>query len=452
MARFGKEPGERGSLIPQLSRRGVVVGYFEPTDPPGAGASAAGVGTTGIKLVEVDPQKGQLVMHPLDTRSWSDAFLAPKYSSIKTIVLPVDLDEDEDVDLFHILEELPPGFTKDYEYGLGLAQDCDVIIDLIEESTACSRIQFTRSGDTAVAGDDSLISFAAFEELRRELRRIKNQGDAAIRRVKQIYTHNALAPVLGVKPRQLALGHLPTSQWMTKVAAGEKPLSDREADELLRATTASARELAWQVPASMVRLQRDVELVNLERLTHSFQQALGNRHDEPWWQQFFEENLFALQLLFGGPTAFVDAQVPIGEGGNQLKGKKIADYLFKHSMTNNASLVEIKTPATKLLKATPYRVGVYGVRSQIGEAVTQVLDQALHLTRHEDPTKARIGDSWTSDAPRCFVLVGLLSELDDDAKRRSFELYREHLAGVRVVTYDEVLEQLRSLRDCLASD
>ena len=85
--------------------------------------------------------------------------------------------------------------------------------------------------------------------------------------------------------------------------------------------------------------------------------------------------------------------------------------------------------------------------------MTQVLDQALHLGHSEAATKKRTGDgSWSISAPRCFVVVGRASELDTDDKRKSFELYREHLAGVRIVTYDEILEQLKILREFLAAE
>jgi hypothetical protein len=43
------------------------------------------------------------------------------------------------------------------------------------------------------------------------------------------------------------------------------------------------------------------------------------------------------------------------------------------------------------MKRRPYREGVYGVQSEISEAVTQVLDHALQLIRHETDTKARTG-------------------------------------------------------------
>jgi hypothetical protein len=433
------------------NRRGLIQAFFVPKESPAPGTEAAIRLEAGVKLFEANPSTGRLTIYPTDTRPWSDEFLGPKYAKITTIVLPANGDPDWDVT--EILEGLPSGFTKDYEYGLGFAQECEVIIELVEDTTDCSAVQFVAAGDPEVAGRTFRISFARFDALRADLARIKNRGDLGIRRVKETHVHNNLAEVLGLEPRQLSLGRLPTSKWMTKVAAGEVPLNGDEQDGLLVATTASAAQIASQEPAKMARLQRDIEVVNLAQLITSYAKALDGGHNEAWWQQFFEENVFALQLLFGGPTVFIDAQVPIGEGNNSVKGKKIADYLLKNAMTNNASLVEIKKPSTKLMRARPYREGVYGVKPEVSEAVTQVLDQALHLTRHEADTKVRIGDSsWVSNAPRCFVVAGRLSELDTDDKKKSFDLYREHLSGVRIVTYDEILEQLKTLRGFLASE
>jgi hypothetical protein len=111
--------------------------------------------------------------------------------------------------------------------------------------------------------------------------------------------------------------------------------------------------------------------------------------------------------------------------------------------------VEIKKPTTRLMKRRPYREGVYGVQSEISEAVTQVLDHALQLIRHETDTKARTGEgSWVSNAQRCFVVAGRASELETPDKAKSFDLYREHLSGVHLVTYDEILGQLKTLRRC----
>lgn len=444
-------PGDRGTLQTRTTRRGLLQGLFIPKEAPPAGTEAARRLADGVKLVEVDPAKGELRIFPTDTRSWDRNFLGSKYSKITKITVPIDVDRD--ADLTDVLEDLPAGLTKDYEYGLGLAQECDPIVDLIEETTDCTTIELVTSGEPAIRGTVFRLSISRLDALRAELTRIKNRGDNGIRRVKETFVHNDLAPVLDLDPKKVSLGRHADSKWITRVAAGEEPLSDEEQDVLLSATASSARTIAATNPEKLVRLQRDIELVNLDQLINAYGDALGAGHNEDWWQRFFEENVFVLQLLFGGPTVFIDSQLPIGEGDNSAKGKKIADYLLKNSMTNNASLVEIKKPSTQLMRKRPYREGVYGVHSEISQAVTQVLDQALQLTRHEADTKTRTPDSsWATSSPRCFVLAGSATELETDDKRKSFELYREHMSGVGLVTYDEIFEQLKLLRDYLATD
>ena len=453
LARFGMEPGERGSLNVRHASDGGVQGFFVPRASADGDAEAKPGQSTaaGVKIIEIFPAASELRIYPTNTRPWHPDHLGPKYSQIRTLTLPSHLDDE--VDLVDALEGLPAGFTKDYEYGLGLAQECDPIIDLIEAHTKCDTLALDPSAETTVDGSTFRMSLARFEALRAELTRIKSRGNGAIRRVRHAFVHNELAEVLGLDEARYSEGRHPTSRWITQVTAGAEPLSDFEQEALLAATRASAAQIAATNPDRLVRLQRDIELVNLEQLISAYGDALWARHNERWWQQFFEENVFALQLLFGGPSVFVDSQVPIGEGGNSAKGKKIADYLFRNATTNNAALVEIKKPSTQLMSKTPYREGVYGVHSEISKSVTQVLDQALQLTRHEGDTQARTpGKSWVSSAPRCFVVAGMASELDTPDKKKSFELFREHLSGVRLVTFDEVHGQLELLRDFLSAD
>ncbi|MBO0924358.1 DUF4263 domain-containing protein [Cellulomonas sp. zg-ZUI199] len=369
------------------------------------------------------------------------------------MTLPSDVD-DEYWDVRDVLENLPSGFTKDVEYGLGFAHEYDWLVRLIEEHTTCIEMRFVDGGQPpAVDGETITLGLAWFGALVAELRRIKSRGDHASLRVRRAYGHNQLAEHLRVEPVRYAYGRHVDSRFIAGAALDREEVTAEVAASLVEAVSTHAAEAARVAPARMVALQRDVELANLDHLIEAYRVALDARHPEQWWQTFFEENVFALQLLFGGPTVFVDAQVAIGQGDNRPKGKKIADYLFQNSMTNNAALVEIKKPSTKLLKRRPYRAGIYGVQSEIGEALTQVLDQALQLTRHEFATKSRTSRvSWATSAPRCFVVAGRASELDSDDKKKSFDLYREHLSGVQLVTYDEILEQLKNLRDFLATD
>lgn len=55
-------------------------------------------------------------------------------------------------------------------------------------------------------------------------------------------------------------------------------------------------------------------------------------------------------------------------------------------------------------------------------------------------------------APRCFVLAGLTTQLDTAEMKRSFELYRQGVANVTIIAFDELLGQIEHLRDYLRGD
>jgi hypothetical protein len=71
-------------------------------------------------LLNINVTKDYIEIHPINTLATSDDFLKPKYSSLKTIVLEgFDENFPESVEeVKHLLEELPSGFVKDFDYGL----------------------------------------------------------------------------------------------------------------------------------------------------------------------------------------------------------------------------------------------------------------------------------------------------------------------------------------------
>ena len=132
-----------------------------------------------VRLLEIDNKNGHLTIMPINTRGGRSGFLKPKYTQIKRITLadgkPVisvseddssssreyfrsltfgstkpinkNLAEEEIVDapaseneIIEILESLPPTFTKNYDYGLGLAKPYRFIIDAVEEHSNCTQI------------------------------------------------------------------------------------------------------------------------------------------------------------------------------------------------------------------------------------------------------------------------------------------------------------------------
>ena len=129
--------------------------------------------------------------------------------------------------------------------------------------------------------------------------------------------------------------------------------------------------------------------------------------------------------------------------------------MVKNPLTQNVALVEIKKSHTSLVgsvyRSHRHHIGeVWPPHREIIGGCVQVLDQANQLKTQFQNIASMSGHpelkSWSID---CYVIAGRLSSLPPD-RQMSFELYRASLHGVRVVTFDEVLEQLRGLRTFLS--
>lgn len=447
MARFGAIQNSKARLD-ERHRDDELDGFFvadQPTDDDASAAHEVRI----LNLVPDTSYNSKLYIFPINTLQHSDGYLRPKYSKIRRLTLDVPGDF-ENANFREILETLPRGFVKDYEYGLGLLQDCNRLVRLIEKHTECDEISFTGGRILEVDEKQLLLGLERFEEIYSEIHRINSRGNDGAARVKDAFVHNELASTFKLEPAVYSLGRHPVSHVLTKAADGVKELTEDEQDALIHTFASESAALARTRPETFLKLHRDVELVNLDRLIGAYEEVLNRGKKEPFWQTFFDDNAFALQQVFGTPMVSFQSSASVGGVGFAGSGGKIADYLYKNPLTNNVALVEIKRPSTPLLGTKEYRGGVFGPSKDLAAAVTQVMDQAYHLTTHLSQLKS---DSRRSDleayAVQCFVVVGRTPSSDHPHKQKSFEMYRANSRSVKIVTYDEILEQLKLLREFL---
>ena len=74
--------------------------------------------------------------------------------------------------------------------------------------------------------------------------------------------------------------------------------------------------------------------------------------DEGFWQITFRENVYAISQVFAVPLVFIQEAAYVGGMNVDRQNAKLVDYLFSQESSQEAVLVEIKTPATKLLGPT----------------------------------------------------------------------------------------------------
>lgn len=468
MARFGATPDARLRLETVTGAQGQLQFVASPLRRVRVSGTEHVETSARHVLLERSVSDGSVAISPLNTLEGSERFFQSKYAKLRRISFGhssaggVDSPfEEEEPNLFgpdtfeveDFLQELPPGFVKNPQYGLGLLKDCNRLIRLIEDNSHCTELRISGGSGMRIDGEVFWMGHATWKATWSELVRINSRSNVAASRVKDSYVNNQLSGVLGLETSTASLGRHPVTRLLTTAASGEDSLTSEDQLELLSAVRVQARAASESVPATVVALQRDLELVNLDRLIERFEADLKKPLTEEHWHEFFSSNAFALQQVFGSPVVSVASKASVGgirlDGG----GNKIADFLVKNPLTANVALVEIKRPSTKIVKSSAYRDGVFGITSELSQAVTQVLDQAHQLKSHFANFKS---DSRQYDLEAysigCFVIAGRLPATDEPDKTKSLELFRGNSRAVSIVTFDEVLASLRLLRNLLTTE
>ena len=124
------------------------------------------------------------------------------------------------------------------------------------------------------------------------------------------------------------------------------------------------------------------------------------------------------------------------------KGGAVLDFLGRAESTLSTVLIEIKTPGTPLL-GNVYREG-YPFSHHVSGAITQVLRYRQKLMTHWHSVMSEERGVIVGE-PRCLVIAGNSSELNNKEKKNSFDLQRTRIEGVTVITYDEMFDRLGNL-------
>jgi Domain of unknown function (DUF4263) len=452
------DPARDGTLEVEEVQPNCVEVYFVPPEHSLVAAKLDPAQAIGhrAKLLEINGQDNFLTIHPISTFGEKLDFLRPKYGQVERITL-----DDTDIifpgfeeavpttpeGVLEVLEQLPSAFTKDYAYGLGLANPYRFIINAVEELSECTEIVITgehATGPDSGGSERFFISRSDFEQARLELNKIDRHAQTAVRSVKWTAAHNILAERLGLPQLDPKAGRHPYRKLFTAVVQGKQQLSEEDQNAVIGALSSHAADIAEDQPKKLAKLRGDIDLVTLEALIKRYEEMLGEKQVEGRWQDFFNENLFILNMAFGYPVIKVRDQASVGGRKLSGEGEKITDFLVKNSLTNNTAIFEIKTPQTPILNKTPFRDGVFTPSADLSGSINQALDQKYQFQKQIAQIKdnARLYDI-ESYAVHCCLVIGKTPDGED--RKKSFELFRRNSKDVEIVTFDELLEKLKQL-------
>lgn len=184
---------------------------------------------------------------------------------------------------------------------------------------------------------------------------------------------------------------------------------------------------------------------------------------EKLWQAFFERNpwVFGYGLSYVFTTGLDGKRLEqVVRGHNLEEGGKRADGVMKtRALISSLCFVEIKHPDTPLLRAAPYRDGIWAPHADLAGAVAQAqgtAHAAVQTLRERIGLTTDEGDASSEEvfnvAPRSFLVVGSLAEFRNAAgvnleKFRSFELLRRNTQSPEIITFDELHDRAKFIVD-----
>jgi hypothetical protein len=203
-------------------------------------------------------------------------------------------------------------------------------------------------------------------------------------------------------------------------------------------------------PEDLLSLGRSVDVSKLDVLLDEWD-ANEDNPDEDFWQDLLKRNAWVFSQLTGSPVVLLQEKAYVGGKGISNTGGGLIDYLLANALTENVSLVEIKTPTAVLCDARYRTSGAYTLGKDVVGGLMQVLGYRQTFIS-EVQNLRRSNETFQAYNPRCYLVVGRIASLSDDDETRSFELFRSAQPTAQILTFDEVRERLEGIRDVLTTD
>lgn len=194
----------------------------------------------------------------------------------------------------------------------------------------------------------------------------------------------------------------------------------------------------------LLNIDNLVSITNIKSILDEWEKNKNN-YCEEFWQQKFQESTWILSQIFVCPFIQIGKKFYCGGKEDDDKGGVKGDLLYKNSLTGNIAFIEIKTPKNNIIIGGNYRGDddgkeniIYFMNSEITGGVNQVLNQRKnYLKTHGDNNGKFLNN------PKCILIIGIMPENEDEKK--SFELYRNSLRDVEIITYDELFKRIESI-------
>lgn len=158
----------------------------------------------------------------------------------------------------------------------------------------------------------------------------------------------------------------------------------------------------------------------------------------------FKDNQWILSQLFATPCTILDDKAYVGGKGIDNQRGKLVDFLYQNIISDNVALIEIKTPKTKIIHKE-YRQS-YSFTDEMSGSINQVINYRNSLIENYNSIRSNSVKEFKVFSPKCIVIIGKIIDMNSN-EIGAFESYRHSLNNIEIITYDEILQRIKDLRN-----
>lgn len=359
---------------------------------------------------------------------------SPKYNNIKAIIYE------------EMPDSLPRGFIKAYQKGYGLTKTCQPLIYQIQDKyPSVDTLVFSTKQNSRFDTTKVIFNANDFDRQYNHLALLFQRHSTETKTT----AHDVLANIFpgqfkGTK-KTYTKGSL--SLFIKTITDNISEFSIKDTEAVVEIFNLVAENKEIEQTVKTLRTKEIIEEYYLEEILKQFKKNLDQKNDtqalEKKWQAFFKEYNWIFSQLFASPVIYFDSEAYVGGKTIGNTNGKVVDFVYKNALTNNVTLIEIKTHLTPLLESKAYRgKDVFSITKHFSGAISQVLDQKDNLLSEFNSLSK--GTDLQAFNPRCIVVIGKIDSLSKD-QRKSFELFRNSYKEINIVTFDEIFKTIENL-------
>lgn len=346
---------------------------------------------------------------------------------------------------------LPRGIIKDHKLGYGFTKVLSPILYQIDKELKPTKLIVSLKGKTRINNKTVYLNYS-------NLNQVYPKMDSLLQRhtkEKEVTAKKFLASFFSQKFKDIKSPYIKGTIYTIvsdQITEDPKALSREDFDSMLSLVVKGLKNQGIESKKIILQTREKIEKRFLEDTIASFkkllERKLNNNKLEKDWEVLLKENPWIISNLFATPVFLFQKQAYAGGKEIDNTNGKVTDFLYKNNFTDNIAIVELKTHKTELLANKPYRgKDVFSLSYDLSGAINQVLNQRQNLI--QEFVKLRTKEEWfESYNPKCLVIAGTTAGLPEYGVK-SFDIFRNNLHGVEVVTFDEVLKKLEFFRDLI---